>query len=408
MMVIQQQRASNPLPGTGPALRAPACPGSPDGDVEPRTLRIIHLVSSLQVGGMEQFVLRLAAEQQRRGHRVTVMSLQSGPLLDQAHPLGIEAIVLGGERRVPTGGGWGRVARAVEGLVRLRPEIAHAHNPSSLSYALLARLSTGARVVMTRHGQQPKRLVPNWQWRHTDAVVAVSQSVAASMGAKHPGIAGKISVIANGVHLAGSHRRRDEVRAELGLGQETVGIMVARLDRFKGHDCLLRALGLLRESRIPVTMLVAGDGPEQVNLVSLAHQLELGPDRLRLLGYRTDIADLLSAADFFVLPSLTEGLPLSILEAMAHALPVVATPVGGIPEVITDGQDGLLVPVNQPETLAQALTRLIRDPALRRSLGETASRHARDRFSFERMAQQYEELYHRLLAGDRTPRHASR
>ena len=93
---------------------------------------------------------------------------------------------------------------------------------------------------------------------------------------------------------------------------------------------------------------------------------------------------------------------------MAHALPVVATPVGGIPEVITDGQDGLLVPVNQPETLAQALTRLIRDPALRRSLGETASRHARDRFSFERMAQQYEELYHRLLAGDSTPRHASR
>ena len=92
-----------------------------------------------------------------------------------------------------------------------------------------------------------------------------------------------------------------------------------------------------------------------------------------------------------MLPSLTEGLPLSVLEAMAHALPVVATPVGGIPEVITDGQDGLLVPVNQPEELARVLSELLRDHARRQSLGETGYRHVRDRFSFERMAGEYEE-----------------
>jgi glycosyltransferase involved in cell wall biosynthesis len=154
-------------------------------------------------------------------------------------------------------------------------------------------------------------------------------------------------------------------------------------------------------------MLIVGDGPERTSIEGLAHQLELGPDRLRLLGYRSDISELLSASDFFVLPSLAEGLPLSMLEAMAQALPVVATPVGGIPEVITDGLNGRLVPVNQPETLAKVLAELIRDPALRRSLGSTALRHVQDRFSFERMAQRYEALYRSLLVQNRASRNSS-
>jgi glycosyltransferase involved in cell wall biosynthesis len=361
---------------------------------EQRSLRVVHVVSSLQVGGMEQFVLRIAAEQQRRGHHVTVMSLHGGPLLSQAEALGLQAMVLEGPKI-------GRGVRAVASMARCGPEIAHAHNPSSLPYALLAKLSVRARVVMTRHGQQQKRTVGNWQWRSADAVVAVSQSVAASMQAEHPAIAHKISVIPNGVHLTGQQRSREQVRADLGLRDERVGIIVARLDRFKGHDSLFRALGLLREQETPATMLVVGDGPERMSLEGLAHQLGLGPDRLRLLGYRSDISDLLTAADFFVLPSLAEGLPLSVLEAMAHALPVVATPVGGIPEVITHGLNGLLVPVNEPEALSRAIAELIRDPALRQSLGGTALRHVRDRFSFEAMAERYEELYRGLLGKSR-------
>jgi glycosyltransferase involved in cell wall biosynthesis len=328
------------------------------------------------------------------------MGLHGGPLLAQAQAFGLEAIVLEGSKI-------GRLVRAVGSMARRRPEIAHAHNPSSLPYALLAQLSVQARVVMTRHGQQQKRVVGNWQWRCADAVVAVSQSVAASVQADHPGIAHKTSVIANGVHMAEGHRSRDKVRADLGLRDELVGIIVARLDRFKGHDSLLQALSILRKQKIPATMLIVGDGPERTSIEGLAHQLELGPDRLRLLGYRSDISDLLSASDFFVLPSLAEGLPLSMLEAMAQALPVVATPVGGIPEVITDGLNGRLVPVNQPETLAKVLAELIRDPALRRSLGSTALRHVQDRFSFERMAQRYEALYRSLLVQNRASRNSS-
>jgi glycosyltransferase involved in cell wall biosynthesis len=385
------------------------CPGT--AGARP-ALRILHLVSSFQVGGMEQFVLRIAAHQRQQGHRVTIMGLRGGPLLDQARHLGVEAVVL-------EGGKAGRVARALAAIARRRPVIAHAHNPSSLSYALLAKLSVRARVVMTRHGQEAKSMRRSAQWRHLDAIVAVSQAVAASMQAKHANLASRVTIIPNGVHLAGGSRPRGEVRAELGLagppspapasmtgvgplaassGPDIVGIVVARLDRLKGHECLLRALAILRDQQRALTMLLVGDGPERVSLEGLAQQLDLGSDRLRFLGYRSDVSDLLSAADLFVLPSLTEGLPLSVLEAMAHALPVVATPVGGIPEVITDGQDGLLVPVNQPEELARVLSELLDDPARRQSLGETGYRHVRDRFSFERMAGEYEELYRRLLA----------
>jgi L-malate glycosyltransferase len=376
-----------------------------------QALRVLHLVSSFQVGGMEQFVLRVAAHQRQEGHRVTIMGLRGGPLLEQARHLGVEAVVL-------EGGKVGRVARALVAIARRRPAIAHAHNPSSLSYALLAKLAVRARVVMTRHGQEAKSMRRSAHWRHVDAIVAVSQAVAASMQAKHVDLASRISIIPNGVHLAGGSRPRSEVRAELGLagplshasasnsgerppaalGDDIVGIVVARLDRLKGHECLLRALAVLRDQQQSLTMLLVGDGPERASLEKLAQELGLGPDRLRFLGYRADVSDLLSAADLFVLPSLTEGLPLSVLEAMAHALPVVATPVGGIPEVITDGQDGLLVPVNQPEELARVLSDLLRDSARRQSLGETGYRHVRDRFSFERMAGEYEELYRRLLA----------
>jgi glycosyltransferase involved in cell wall biosynthesis len=108
------------------------------------------------------------------------------------------------------------------------------------------------------------------------------------------------------------------------------------------------------------------------------------------------VPDLLAAADFFVLPSLTEGLPLSVLEAMAQGLPVIATPVGGIPEVVLEGEHGYLVPVQEDAALAEAMTRLARDPELARRLGEAGRRRVEERFSFAEMARAYEALYHRL------------
>jgi glycosyltransferase involved in cell wall biosynthesis len=177
-----------------------------------------------------------------------------------------------------------------------------------------------------------------------------------------------------------------------------VGIIVARMDHLKGHDVLLRSLALLEQRKVPLTFLIAGDGPERERLESLAQSLGLGPDRLRLLGFRSDVPEVVAACDLFVFPSEDEGLPLSVLEAMSHRLPVVVTPVGGVPELVNDREQGLWVPVSDPAALAEAMATLARDEAGRNRLGMAAYQHALDHFSFEKMLREYEDLYYRCAA----------
>jgi glycosyltransferase involved in cell wall biosynthesis len=357
-----------------------------------RSMRITHVVSSLQVGGMEQFVLRIAEEQQRRGHPVTVIGLQGGPLLEQAHRLGLDARALGGSRTLP------RLLRATACLARLRPAVVNAHNPRSLPYALLARLVCRSRVVLVRHGQEAKP-ISALQWRSMDAVVAVSEAAAQALRRNGAAASEKIAVIHNGVRLADPLQGRKQIRRDLGLVDEVVAIIVARIDRLKGHEYLLRALAQVRDAGTALTLLVAGDGAERANMERLAGELQLGAGHVRFLGFRADVTELLAASDFFVLPSLTEGLPLCVLEAMAHRLPVVATPVGGIPELVTDGVHGRLVPVQDVEALASAMTELATDAGRRHTLGEAAYATVREHFSFEAMADKYEQLYQRLGCG---------
>jgi glycosyltransferase involved in cell wall biosynthesis len=355
-------------------------------------LRIVHVVSSLQIGGMEHFTLRIAHQQRQRGHDASVLALQGGPLLAEAERIGLPVHCLRGGKPL-------RVAQALLHLARRRPAIVHPHNPSSLHYAVLGKLSAGARVVMTYHGRgaQDARLPSAREWAKTDAVVAVSAAAVDQIDADR--FRDRLTVIRNGVVPTPPARTRQAVRDELGAGDRIVGIIVARVDGRKGHETLIQALGLLCASRTPVLLLVAGDGAERARLERLAASQGLGPEWVRFLGFRSDVPDLLGASDFFALPSVTEGLPLSMLEAMTHGLPVVATPVGGIPEVVRNGEHGLLVPVGDASRLADAIQRLATDAGLRRRMGEAARERACSEFSFETMTDQYLELYARLVAG---------
>src|SRR5262249_40122941 len=155
--------------------------------------------------------------------------------------------------------------------------------------------------------------------RWTDAVVAVSEAAAATLRERRPEFNSRLETVLNGVQFEPPVRRREEVRAELGLTRPA-GIIVARLDRMKGHDVLLKALARRPD---PCPMLIVGDGSERGALEGLASELGVR-DSVRFLGFRKDVPDLLAASDFFVLPSRTEGLPLSVLEAMAHGLPSIA------------------------------------------------------------------------------------
>jgi glycosyltransferase involved in cell wall biosynthesis len=351
-----------------------------------RTRRIIHTTSSLKGGGMEHFVLRLAGAQRALGHDAQILALQGGPLEAHAKHLGIPTIVLGGDSTA------GRVLRGAAVLGRLRPDVMHSHNPTSLQYGVLGKLVSGARLVFTDH-RGIVRVPATIEWLLTDAVVAVSRDTARQSPAS-----AVVAVIYNGVDPPAPKRTRAEVRADLGLGEGPVALHVANFLPVKGHDILMRALALVKDRGVKLTVVTAGDGAERAPIEALAKTLGLGPEHVRFLGFRSDVPDLLAAADFFVLPSRMEGLPLAVLEAMSHGLPIVTTRIGGNPEVVTDGEHGLLVPIEDPAALAAALARFAEDPDLRRKLGEAGRARVAAEFSFTEMTRKYEAIYDRLLA----------
>ena len=363
-------------------------------------LRVMHVLSSLQVGGMEHFVLRIALHQQKAGVHSEILAVRGGPLVSEAREQGLRVHVLDAPHRM------GRTAAALFHMVRAQPRIVHVHNESSLHYALLGKRVTRAKLVLTHHGRGHgcHRTPSRAERRLTDAVVAVSQGAARQL--TDPDVIKKLTVIHNGVELQRPVRAREQVRADLGLTHQVVGIIVARVDGLKGHDTLLRALALLPRTA-SVCVIAAGDGSKRSETELLARELGLNSDRFRILGFRPDVPDLLAAADFFVLPSLTEGLPLSVLEAMSHGLPVIATPVGGVPELVQDGVEGELIPVEDAPALAAAIARSAGSPTRRRLLGDAARHHVADNFSMLRMISDYDALYRRLLGGAAGKAHSS-
>jgi glycosyltransferase involved in cell wall biosynthesis len=202
-----------------------------------------------------------------------------------------------------------------------------------------------------------------------------------------------ILVVQNGVRPP--EGQRSPLRSELRIGEdEILAVAVGNLYEVKGHAVLIQALGRLQRARPDHAWrcAIAGRGDEEENLRALAGRESL-TDRVHFLGYRSDVADILAAADLFVMPSYSEGLPLALLEAMFAGRAVVASDVGGIPELIRDREEGLLVPPGDAESLGRALEELFCDSDLRHSLGMAARQRAEARYTIEAMTDAYETLY---------------
>jgi L-malate glycosyltransferase len=356
-------------------------------------MKIVHLVSSLNVGGMEHFVVRLAHAQRQKGHSSSVFALRDGPLTEEANRLGVPVVLLRGEHKIA------RVAHATSIFFALGPQIIHAHNQTSLHFAVLGKRVSRAPIVLTNHGQAfgGSRTPSVTEWGQTDSVIAVSNAVADLMDRTVLGK--KLTTIYNGVDFSPSKQSRAAVRAALGLPEDrVVATMVARIDALKGHETLIKALG----EKLPLTVLLAGDGAKRAEREQQAASLGLGPEHLRFLGFRSDVPDLLAASDLFLLPSLTEGLPLSVLEAMSHGLPIIATRVGGIPELVTENTHGLLIKPEDSVALANAIASLTASKEQRQAFGAAARLRVETEFTFSAMADEYTALYLRLLETRKT------
>ncbi len=308
------------------------------------------------------------------------------------------------------------MAAGIRFVLPRRPpfDVLHAHQArANAALGLLARGLGGPPLVIKVAGldvPQPRGLgdrVRAAMLRRADAVVALTGSMRAELAAL--GIPdARLHVIPNGVDAAHHHpataEERAAARARLGLDPEALVVLfVGRLTAVKGPDLLLDAWAdLAAASAGPsAILLVAGDGPLAASLAGRARGIAAG--RVRFLGAVADPAPLYRAADVLALPSRSEGLSNTLLEAMGSGLAIVATDVGGNREVIRQGETGRLVPP-EARPLAAALAEVLGDPALRAAMGEAAATAARQLYDLRAIAQRYDELYRSLRRGDRDPR----
>jgi glycosyltransferase involved in cell wall biosynthesis len=368
------------------------------------TRTVAHLVDTEEFGGAERALLHLVTNHdQERWRPVLLHPGEPGlaPRLDGARAAGVELREVPAMRRFR---GAVRLPTFLGALDAVQPDVFHAHLnwPLACSTALLgaALRRVPARIATVQlFGRLPRAITLGLQRRVVVATVgcylAVSEGVAARLRDTLDVPPHRVRVVPNAVPGDRTPPGAGEgARRALGVrpGQPLI-VTMARLTEQKGLGYLLEAAAMLAD----VVFAIAGEGPDRGALEARIAQLELG-DRVRLLGFRTDTTALLAASDLYVLPSLYEGLPLSILEAMALGKAVVASDIPGNDEAVVQGETGLLVPPGDSGALAEAIRALLADPMYAARLGTAGAQRVRDRFSARAMAAAVEATYDDVLA----------
>jgi sugar transferase (PEP-CTERM/EpsH1 system associated) len=365
-------------------------------------LRVEMVTPSLHMGGMERLVVRMAQAFRERGVDTGITVIEAlGGLAEEARDLGIPVTL------VPTPGVWTNVrARALREHFRMRrPQVVHAHSGVWLKSVGAARTARVPGVVHTFHGT-----VQNERWHidlmrraaswSTDHIVAVSDDLRTLLIERVGIPAHRVRVIINGVDV---HRFTPGESRGNGPcpGKDPASLVighVARLDPIKNQSMLLRAFELVRRQVPGARLVMAGEGPARGALERLAHELGLAGS-VEFLGEVRDTATLYRGFDVFALSSVSEGTSMSILEAMASGVPVVATAVGGTPALVRHGELGVLVPEGDSGAMAEAIVRLAFDPEHRRSLGASARAFTVANLSEDAMLDQYLQLYRQHANG---------
>jgi len=365
----------------------------------PARLRVAHLIESSGPGGAERVVADLATSFQAANTDNVVFLPRDGEdwLRRQLDGSGVAIEYFRIDRPISP-----QSARELTRAFRTyRIHVAHSHEFSMAVYGGWAAWRAGIPHVITMHGGRyyaahlRRRLALRAAVALSAATVAVSsplaQAISDDLGVKRS----RILMVPNGVrYVAPEHVT---LRHELGLGPDSQLIVaVGNLYPVKGHQHLVDALALIAEKHPRLHVAIAGRGGLEEMLRSRAAGLHLA-ERFHLLGLRSDIAAILAAADVFALPSLSEGLPLALIEAMFAALPIVATDVGEVRVALDDGRAGVLVEPGNAHALASALDGLLADALRARTLGERAADHARAHYSLPRMVGRYANLYERAL-----------
>lgn len=368
---------------------------------------LMYVLESRSWGGAEAYVREIIEGLDREAWDVSLVCPQTealAPLLRWAHQAGLRLHALPGERPQ-------HVPALITFFRTHQPDIAHfnLHHPFACRYAILAATLAGIPVrIATNHLPTIPPNVYTWKgrlalwlaYRCVHVMLVDSETNRRRALANYPIVPGKLRVIPHGIRVEDfpTEGMRASVAAEFGLHASApiVGT-VGRLSLQKATEDFIEAAALLRQRFPDAQFLIIGEGERRAELEQLVEARGLRAS-VRFTGYREDVPRLLAAMDVFVLSSLYEGMPFSILEAMAAARPVVATHVDGVPEVVVEGETGLLVPPREPEKLAEAIGFLLAHPDRAREMGRRGRERVHMHFSWKHMVETIEQLYGTLMA----------
>lgn len=361
-------------------------------------IRVAHVSASLHYGGKENGVVNLVNRLDPAIFENYIFTyVRGGALARRVDPTRCRVVELGDK----LGGDYRLYFKLAREFRRYRIHIAHTHSWATVMEGIIgARLARVPIIIHGEHGTMKTETKLHIQiqralWHSTDQMLAVSNVLRENLQRQFNFPKEKIRVIANGVDLSrfALTRQSDDYKTRLGLPANALVFgAIGRVVPVKAYPTLLQAAKLIFDE-IPMAHLVmVGDGPQLEALVQLAEEYQIAA-RVHFLGARKDVPEILRAFDVFVLSSESEGMSNTILEAMASARPVVATAVGGNPELVVDRETGLLVPPHDPPAMAAAIMKLLRDTALCRQMGWLGRQRVEEKFSLEVMVQNYANIY---------------
>jgi len=366
-----------------------------------RRIRVLYLIWSLDLGGAEQVVVDLARRLSKQNFKPMICCLNDkGRLSPLVEKEGIKVFALHKKPKFDPF----LISKLIDLIKREKVDLIHTHLFTANLWGRIAGKLCEVPVVSSEHGMDHWRRGFHWALDRmltsvSKGMVFVSESAKRFYSEKNPSVNGKSRVIHNGIEIANFQNPypKEEIRKSLGIaiGEQVIGI-VGRLVPEKAHEDFIEAIQLLAQEKKNILGLIIGEGELSESLKKLVQQIGL-EQHILFAGYRSDLVQLYHSMDVLVLSSLREGLPLTLLEGMAAGVPVVATDVGGIKEVIKDGEDGVLVPPNDPAALANAISRILDDSILRERVVSAAKEKVKNYFSVEKMVNDHELLYAEVL-----------
>jgi glycosyltransferase involved in cell wall biosynthesis len=375
-----------------------------------KRIHIMQVTFGMSIGGMERVIMELCRYVDPSRYKLSICCISKrGPLADIMEDEGVPVYFCENQSKM------GKYLRGFE-LARVfadqKVDLLHTHHmPAFIDSTLGAQL---ARVPILINTDHCKRYPIERRWqvlekgasRFADSIVAVSQHTRNDLIQYQRIAPEKIQVIYNGIDI--KLRRRDnaaDIRHELGLQPDDIVFgTVARLEEQKGLDLLIDAAPLVLKRMPNARFLIVGGGSLEEDLRQRAAALGL-ERQVIVTGYRTDAVDLMQTFDCFVQTSLFEGMPMALLEAMALNKPIVATAVGGVPEVVEDGVCATLLSSRDPQDLTDALVNVAGDPVVRQRIGDAGRQRYEHNFTAAAMVSQYEQLYEHCLARKRVRVH---